>query len=115
MRRSRSGSFFSVGQPGTRARVGEFWFHKEGKGAGVMQREGARLSTSRGPGLVPGNVEGDLRLARFTIGGREGAPVLGTPISKKGLREKAKERGQWEEGAMLRSKLSSHRGLNADK
>ena len=37
------------------------------KGVGVVQREGIRSSTSRGPGLVLGNVEGSLRLAHFTI------------------------------------------------
>ena len=40
MKRSRSGSISSVGEPETRARVGEFGSYKEGKGVGVVQREG---------------------------------------------------------------------------
>ena len=44
----------------------------------------------------------------------EGFPVLGSRTPRKGLREKAKERGQWGEGAKLQSKHFSHRGFNAD-
>ena len=111
MRRSRSGSFFSVGQPGTR--VGEPWDHKE-RGLGVVQREGTRSSASRGLGFILGNVESILRFAQFTIEGCVSLPVLGSTTPRKGLREKTKERGQWGEAAKLQSKLFFHRGFNAD-
>ena len=114
MRRSRSGSFSSVEEPGTRARGGEFWFYKEEKGEGVVQREGTRSFTSRGLGPVPDNVEGNLHLAHFRYEGCDGFPVLGSPTPRKGLREKVKERGRWGEAARLQSKLFSHRGSNAD-
>lgn len=67
VKRSRNGSFFSAGGPGITIKVGELRVHKEREWVGVVQRDGARSSTSRGLGSVPGNVEGNLRFAYFTI------------------------------------------------
>ena len=96
MRRSRSGSFSSAREPGTRARVGEFWFYKEGKGVGVIQREGTRSFTSIGLGLVPGNVEGNLRLAHFTIQGCEGFQCQEVPRQGRAFVRRPKREGSGE-------------------
>ena len=113
MRRSRSGSFFSMGEPGSRARIGELWDHKE---RGWLQYSGKESAhpPPEGKGSISGNVESILRFAHFTIEGGVGLPVPATPAPRKGLREKAKGRGQRREGAMLQPKHFSHRGFNAD-
>ena len=76
----------------------------------VVQRGKTRLSASRGLGLVPGNIENSLRFAHYDT--RDGGlPVLGSPIPRKGLRGRAKERGQWGEGAKLQTSFFSTRFL----
>ena len=107
-RRSKSGSFFSVGEPGVELGV---LVSQRKKGAGSSTAGGSLLIHHQGPGLVPGNVEDNLRLAHFTIRGMWGVSLLEEVPHQGGLREKARERAVRGGCEVAESKLFSHRGL----